>query len=233
LSTDDREPLNHDLAKIWAARKVAPKGIRMRRILLSLIAVLFVAACGAAESKWASNEFVAQARYVHPGPSSITLYTVLATRDGSGAHAGLLINGSQRVMFDPAGTWHHPNLPERNDVHFGMTPLMVDFYLDYHARETFDVVEQTIVVSPEVAELVMRRAMEYGAVPKAQCTISISSILRGVPGFEGLPSTWYPKRLLEAFGTLPGVKTRRVTDDDTNDNHGVLLVQAGDPRLAQ
>ena len=203
----------------------------MRRILLSLIAVVFVAACGAAEPKWASDEAVAQARYVHSGPSSITLYTVLATRDGSGAHAGLLINGSQRVMFDPAGTWHHPRLPERNDVHFGMTPLMVDFYEDYHARETFDVVAQTIQVSPEVAEIAMRRAMDYGAVPKAQCTIATSAILRGVPGFEGLPSSWYPKKLMEAFATLPGVKTRKITDTDTNDNHGVLLVQAGDPRL--
>ncbi len=203
----------------------------MRRLYLCFIAILFLAACGGAESKWASDADVARARYVHDAPPSITLYTVLATRDGSGAHAGLLINGSQRVMFDPAGTWHHPRLPERNDVHFGMTPLMVDFYLDYHARETFDVVEQTIVVSPEIAELVMRRAMEYGAVPKAQCTISTSTILRGVPGFEGLPSTWYPRKLMTAFGKLPGVKTRRVTDDDTNDNHGVLLVQAGDPRL--
>lgn len=203
----------------------------MRRILLSLIAVLFVAACGTAEPKWATDQAVAQARYVHPGPPSITLFTVLATRDGSGAHAGLMINGSQRVMFDPAGTWHHPNLPERNDVHFGMTPLMVEFYLDYHARETFDVVEQTIIVSPEVAELAMRRAMAYGAVPKAQCTIAISSILRGVPGFEGMPSTWYPRNLMKAFGNLPGVTTRTITDTDTNDNHGVLLVQAGDPRL--
>lgn len=203
----------------------------MRRLYLCFVAILFLAACGAAEPKWAPDADVARARYVHNGPPSITLYTVLATRDGSGAHAGLLINGSQRVMFDPAGTWHHPRLPERNDVHFGMTPIMVDFYIDYHARETFDVIEQTIIVSPEVAELVMRRAMEYGAVPKAQCTISTSKILRGVPGFEGLPSTWYPKKLMTAFGQLPGVTTRRLTDDDTNDNHGVLLVQAGDPRL--
>lgn len=203
----------------------------MRRILLSLVAVLFVAACGSAEPKWASDEAVAQARYVHGGPPSITLYTVLATRDGSGAHAGLLINASQRVMFDPAGTWHHPKLPERNDVHFGMTPLMVSFYEDYHARETYDVIAQTIEVSPAVAELAMRRAMEYGAVPKAQCTVATSAILRGIPGFEGLPSSWFPKKLMESFGKLPGVKTRKITDSDTNENHGVLLVQAGDPRL--
>lgn len=134
-------------------------------------------------------------------------------------------------MFDPAGTWHHPALPERNDVHFGVTPKMVTFYIDYHARETFDVIEQRIMVSPGVAELVAQRAKAYGAVPKAQCANSISAILRGVPGFESLPQTYYPNKLSVAFGALPGVTSRKITDDDADDNHGVLLVQVGDPRL--
>lgn len=202
----------------------------MVRLILALLATLTLAACGA-ESKWATDEAVAQARYVHDGPPAITLYTVLATRDGSGAHSGLMINGSERIMFDPAGTWYHPNLPERNDVHFGVTPKMVTFYIDYHARETYDVVEQTIIVSPGVAELVAQRAKAYGAVPKAQCTNSISSILRGVPGFESLPSTWYPGRFMEAFAQLPGVTSRKITDEDADDNHGVLLVQTNDPRV--
>lgn len=199
----------------------------MRILILCLAAGLSLGGCGGtAEPVWAPDEAVAAARYVHPGPTSITLFTVLATRDGSGAHAGLMINGSQRVLFDPAGTWHHPRLPERNDVHFGITPRMVDFYIDYHARETFDVVEQTLAVSPETAELVMARAKAYGAVPKAQCTLAISTILRDVPGFEHLPRTWFPKALMNAFGEMPGVTTRRITDDDADSNHGVLLVQA-------
>lgn len=204
----------------------------MRRIFLCLIGLLFLAACGGpAEPKWAPDADVANARYVADGPPSVTLFTVLSSKNQSGAHAGLLINGSQQLIFDPAGTWHHPRLPERNDVHFGMTPLMVEFYIDYHARETFDVIEQTVVVTPEIAELVMQRAMAYGAVPKAQCTLAISSVLRGVPGFEDLPGTWFPKNLMDAFGDLPGVKSRKYTDTDTSNNHGVLLVQAGDPRL--
>lgn len=205
----------------------------MFRLILVLATLLSLAACGGAEPKWASDEAVAQARYVHGGPSSITLYTVTSTRNGSGAHSGLMINGSERIIFDPAGTWQHPNLPERNDVHFGMTPRMVAFYIDYHARETYDVYEQTLTVSPAVAELVAQRAKAYGAVPKAQCTNSISAILAGVPGFEGLPKTWYPRKFMEAFGELPGVSTRKYTDTDADDNHGVLLVQAGDPRLEQ
>ena len=165
---------------------------------------------------------MAQARYVAEPPRSITLYTVISNRNDSGAHSGLLINASEQVLFDPAGSWQHPAIPERNDVHFGITPKMVAYYIDYHARETFRVVEQTIVVSPEVAELVKQRAMAYGAVPKAQCANSISSILAGIPGFEGLKSTWFPNKLSDSFGTLPGVKSRTITDDDADSNHGVL-----------
>lgn len=203
----------------------------MRSIYLCFITILFLAACGGGEAKWASDADVAKSRYANTGPTSITLFTVLSVANGSGQHTGLLIRGSENVIFDPAGTWQHPRLAERNDVHFGMSPVMEDFYIDYHARETYDVVKQTILVSPEVAELAMRRAMSNGAVGKAQCSIATSGILRDIPGFESLPHTYYPKKLMEAFGKLPGVQTRKYTDTDTNNNHGVLLVQAGDPRL--
>jgi hypothetical protein len=194
-----------------------------------LVAALVLSAC-AAQSTWAPDDQVQAARFVAGPPTSITLYTVISTRNGSGGHSAILVNASERVIFDPAGTWHHPRLPERNDVHFGMTDRAIAFYIDYHARETFDVVEQTVLVPPEVAEQVLRRVQEYGAVPKAMCTQATSAILRGTPGFESLPSTWFPDRLADAFGAMPGVTTRTITDDDDDSNHGVLIVQAnGDP----
>jgi hypothetical protein len=199
----------------------------MIRTLLALAAVAVLSACGA-EPKWASDEAVQAARFVSDEPPSITLYTVINVRSGAGAHTGLLINGSERVMFDPAGTWGLPRLPERNDVHYGITDKMILYYIDYHARETFYVIEQKLPVSAQTAELVMARAKAYGAVPKAMCTQSTSSILRSVPGFEGLPQTYYPKQLSDAFARLPGVQTRKITDDDADDNHGILLVQKND-----
>jgi hypothetical protein len=195
------------------------------RLILCFVALLGLAGC-AADSVVAPQEAVTAARYVDDGPTSITLYTVINNRSGAGAHSGLLINASERVMFDPAGTWRHPRVPERNDVHYGITPRIVNFYIDYHARETFRVIEQTLVVSPGVAELVKQRAEAYGAVPKAQCSNSVTSILSGVPGFESIGSTWYPKKLSDRFGKLPGVTSRTITDDDADKNHGVLLVQA-------
>lgn len=197
---------------------------RLLRRLSGLVVALGLAACGA-DSKWAPQDQVDAARFVAGPPTYITLYTVVNTRTGSGAHSAILVNASERVIFDPAGTWYHPKLPERNDVHFGMTDKAVAFYLDYHTRITYNTIEQTIQVSPEVAELVLERVKAYGAVPKAMCTQATSSVLRGVPGFESLPQTFYPKKLSEAFGRLPGVTTRVITDDDADDNHGVLLVQ--------
>lgn len=201
----------------------------MLRLVLSLVALLGLAACGA-DPKWAPQEQVDAARHVAGAPTYITLYTVVNKTSGSGAHSAILVNGSERVIFDPAGTWTHPRLPERNDVHFGMTDKAIAFYIDYHARKTYDVIEQRVEVSPEIAELVLRRIKDYGAVPKAMCTQATSAILRGVPGFTELPSTWYPKKLADAFTDLPGVTSRMITDDDDDSNHGVLLVQAnGDP----
>lgn len=202
----------------------------MLRALLALFALVTLSACGA-EPKWASDEAVQAARYVHDGPNTVTLFTVINNRSGSGAHSGLMINDSERIMFDPAGTWNHPRVPERNDVHYGITPRIVNFYIDYHARETYRVVEQTVTVSPGVADLVARKVKAYGAVPKAQCTTAISSILRDVPGFESLPRTPFPKRFMDAFGELPGVTTRVIYDEDADKNHGVLLVQASQDPL--
>lgn len=200
----------------------------MSRPIVALAALLGLAAC--AEPTWAPQEDVDAARFVAGPPTSLTLYTVVNKQSGSGAHTAILVNGSERVIFDPAGSWNHPRVPERNDVHFGMTDKAVAFYVDYHARETYDVIEQTVEVSPEVAETVLAKVKANGAVANAFCTSASSTILRSTPGFETLPSTMFPRQLSESFAELPGVSTRVITDDDDDRNHGVLLVQRnGDP----
>lgn len=197
----------------------------MRRLLLCLCGLFMLAAC-TAQPVWAPDDFVTRARYVSDAPPSITLFTVLNNETNRGEHSALLINGPERLIFDPAGTWRHPALPERNDVHFGMNDQMIDFYIDYHARQNFRVVQQTIIVTPEVALLAQQSVLAYGAVPKATCARAVSTVLRGLPGFESIPSTWGPKPLMNAFGRLPGVTERLIRDTDANQNHGVLLVQA-------
>ena len=196
----------------------------MRRLILVLLMPLVLAACGA-EKVYAPEAEVQQAVYRHDAPPSITVLTVVSNSNGSGGHSALLINGSQRLIFDPAGTWHHPQIPERNDVHFGMKPQAVQFYKDYHSRVTWHTVSQEIPVSAEVAEMAIRAVQEYGAVSKAYCTKANTDILKNLPGFEGVPSTFYPVKLMNYVDGLPNV-TRTVHRDNSPANNGTIAAPA-------
>jgi len=176
------------------------------RLVAGLFALILLSAC-AAESVWAPDADVAQARYVHPGPKEIALLTSISDRSGGGAHTGLIINASERVLFDPAGNWDHPLAPERNDVRFGFTPRMEANYFAYQSFGPYHAIVQRVTVSPEIAERVYELAKANGAVPPALCTSATSALLRQVPGFESLPSTMQPRALMEAFAGLPGVQT--------------------------
>lgn len=200
--------------------------LRPFRLLALALLLPLVAACGA-DNVYAPEADVQRAIYVSDEAPSITLFTVIRRSNGEGAHSGIMINGSQRIMLDPAGSWNHPAVPERNDVFFGITPRMKAFYIDYHARETYDVVEQRVPVSSGVAELAIRRALAQGSTPKAFCGTTTSSVLRNLPGFESIPSTMGPAKIMRAFDRLPGVTKKRNIDGDPDNNSGVLLVQKG------
>ncbi len=193
----------------------------LRRALLSLALLLGLAACGA-EPIWSEQHEIDRVAFRAPGPAKLTLITVINNRSGAGGHTGLLINGPQRVIWDPAGTWWSPNAPERNDLHYGMTDRMVDVYVDYHTRETYHTVLQEITVSAEVASQAMALAANYGAAGKTQCSFSTSQILSQLPGFESIPVSYFPTKTMAAFAKLPGVTTRKVFDDDADDNSGLL-----------
>ena len=204
------------------------RGAHLHRGAIRFLALLLLlAACGGpAEPVWAPDEAVARARYVHDAPPSVTLYTVVSTRNGSGGHSGLLINGDERLLFDPAGTFRLPFAPERNDVHFGMTDRAVDVYIDYHARETFDVVVQEAPLTLDQARRLTALVKAYGAVPKAQCSLSITRILGDVPGFGDIGVTYFPNTLSERFGRITGATRRVISDDDADKNHNVLFEAA-------
>ena len=102
----------------------------MRSLFLALAAVLALAGCEFYTP--ASPDEIARARYVSPEPPSITLMSMVNARSGKSAHSGILINGSEQVLFDPAGTFTHPDLPRKGDVHYGMTPRFADAPADVY-----------------------------------------------------------------------------------------------------
>ena len=92
----------------------------MRRFVMCLAVCLTAAGC-AGQYVWAPDEKVEAVRYVSPEPPSLTLFTMVNNETGAGGHSGLMINASERVIFDPAGTLTHPTFVERNDVLYGVT----------------------------------------------------------------------------------------------------------------
>lgn len=192
----------------------------MRFLILAFCAVFALTGC-AVENVRAPNEDVARAAYVHDGPPRLTLFTMLNVKTGAGAHTSLMINGSQRVIWDPAGSFKHETIPEQDDVLFGIRPAVADVYTRYHARKTYYVRIQTLDVSPEMAERAIALVRGYGPVPAAYCAKSTSEIMAQlfpgqiVPGF-------YPKKLSEQFARIPGVTQQELREYDSDDNSKVL-----------
>lgn len=194
----------------------------MKKHLFVLAAPLALAAC-AGEPIWAPDEAINTYSYVHDGPPTLTLMTVINNHSGSSGHTGLMINASERVIWDPAGTFELTQAPERNDVHYGITPELFAVYVDYHSRDAWHTVIQQIEVTPEVAELALREVEAYGAVPKSYCSNSTSEILGRLPGFEGFPRHLFPKQTMKSFAQLPNVSTETVYEYDDEDSK--VLVQ--------
>lgn len=181
----------------------------MRGAIAAGLAATFLSGC-AAEKIWAPDEAVIASRYVHGGQPEIALLTSINDRTGEGAHSAIVINASERVLFDPAGNWDDARAPERHDVRFGFTPQMQANYFAYQSYGPYHAVIQRIAVPPEVAERALQLAKVNGAVPPAYCTSATTGILRQLPGFETVPSTMFPKTLMEAFASLPQVRTEVV-----------------------
>lgn len=199
--------------------------VTMPRLALAIALMAGLSACAPVPevSQSMTDMELREKIYRHDGPPALTLFTMVNNSNGSGAHTSLMVNGSQRVIFDPAGSFRHPRIATRNDVVFGVTPVMEDTYTRFHARETFHVIVQHVEVPPEVAEDVLTRVLAQGPIPRAQCARSTSELLRDVPGLNGaIRSTWFPNQLADQFGRLPGATTQRLYEYDDADRFKAL-----------
>jgi len=188
----------------------------MRRAFLVLTAALALAACETYRP--ASPEEIERARYVSDEPPSVTLISMVNNRTGRSAHSALLINGSQQVLYDPAGTFTHPDLPRRDDIHYGMTPRYVDYYERYHARFSHHVEAHEVPVSRAKADQLIANAQAEGKTLKAHCALAVADVLRPVPPFETVPRSYYPEGLRADFAAMPGVRTSYVREVDVGKN---------------
>jgi hypothetical protein len=186
------------------------RGVRLVCVL-AMLAVL--AACGT-KPVFDSPEEVQRRAYVHDGPPALTLITMVNNKTGVGGHSSLMINASQRTMYDPAGRYYNSTVPEQNDLLYGITPEILRRYVSFHARDTHHVVLQTVEVSPAVAEQAFALAKQRGTSWDAMCSTNVTSILSRVQGFEDMRGSIFPALLMKHFAALPGVETEEVYEYD-------------------
>lgn len=194
---------------------------KLGQVLVLLAGLVGLAGC-AADPVWAPDEDIRQVQYRDPGPPRLTLFTMVSNDTGAGGHTSLMINASQRVIFDPSGSFHHPLVPERNDVLFGITPKIADIYTRYHARQTWHVIIQELDVTPEVAETALQLVEQNGAVPNAYCASATSHILHRLPGLESIRPGMFPVKLAKQFRKIPGVRESVLHEYDDDDNSKLL-----------
>lgn len=187
-----------------------------RFVLMPALLALALTGC-ASKQPFADDAAISAVRHHSAEPPSLTLYTMVNNRTGKGGHSALLINASETVIFDPAGSFHADIVPERNDVLFGISPRVEAAYRSAHARSTFHVVRQKIPVSAAQAETAYRLALANGAVAGAFCTNATSGLLQQIPGFESIRTTFYPVKLQAQIAQLPGIVTDTYYEGDSAD----------------
>ena len=195
---------------------------------IALVAGLALTGCIKETSHYASDKMVRDMAYVHDGPPRISLYTMVNNDSGAGAHSALVINASQWVIFDPAGTIKHDVFIEKDDVLYGVTPSVLQFYTRAHARKTHHVLIQDLDVSPEIAEHALQLVRSNNPVTSAFCASASSSILREIPGFEGIGQTMFPNRLADDFAKIGGVREQKLYEYDDADKR--VALEAYDPQ---
>ncbi|MEM7240684.1 MAG: hypothetical protein AAF429_00730 [Pseudomonadota bacterium] len=186
---------------------------------LAALALLAVTACTTQEVVYAPDIEVQSKAYVHGGQPSVTLLTMVNNATGSGGHSAVMINGSQRVMYDPAGRFKDSRVAERYDVLYGVTPEVLQRYNSFHSRKTHHVLIQELPVSLATANAVIQSALQQGNSPDALCANNTAHLLSRVPQFSNIRRTFFPKALAANFGNYPGVETSRYYEDDEGQNY--------------
>jgi hypothetical protein len=187
------------------------------RILIGLgLLVALVAGCAEQEPSVTSTEIAAVSYQDEAGPY-IAVVSMINNRSGAGGHSALIVNASERVMFDPAGSFRLDILTEKDDVIYGFTPRIEQAYRSAHARSTYHVVTQTIPVTAQQAEIAYRLVVANGPVAQVFCTQATSSLMQDIPGFDDIRTTFFPDNLMRQVDALPGVLTDKYFEDDDPD----------------
>ncbi len=184
---------------------------------MMLLGVLWaLAACTDATS--ARSEVIAASHYVSGEPPSLTVVNMRNVGSDASEHTGLLINGSEQVLFDAAGNYRHPRSPRAGDVHYGVTPTIFQSYKSFHARSDYYLTIQTLPLTLEQADALIARAKQQGPTRQMFCADGTSDVLQDIPGFSDMKRTMFPSVIERYFDNYPGVTKTTFYESDTGKN---------------
>ncbi len=190
----------------------------LAKLGFALVAGLLLASCGSIE-RMAPIAEVSAAQVRTSAPASVSLITMVNDRSGFGEHSALLINGSQQIIYDPAGSFRHSDLPRRNDVVYGITPQFADYYNSYHARFGYYVQVQTLSISLEQADAMIASSEARGHVGKLFCAVAVSDVLNDYPQFTEVKGTMFPGAIMKQLAEMEAIDTLIVREDDIGQNY--------------
>jgi hypothetical protein len=148
-------------------------------------------------------------------PPSATLL-LSEHKGGSGAvHAALVITGSERVIYDPSGSFTHPDTRRLGDVVYGASDPVVEMFALHNADKDHDAMMRRIPLSAEEAEQMLARARSRGGAMPGYCAKSVADVMRAAPRFAAMRDTFWPSNVLEDFVQFGPVETRVVSDTDS------------------
>ncbi len=183
-------------------------------VKLVVLVMMLIGLTGCAREVASSSEEISRVAHRSEEPPYIAIVNMVDRSDQRAAHTAMIINASQRVIYDPAGTFQHRDLVERGDIHYGATDRMVDYYERYHARFSHFVHTQKIYLTAEQAERILRRTEAQGPSPKMFCTIHTGQILKDIPEFSYISVGFFPENLRRQIAKYPGVVDSYVYEND-------------------
>ncbi len=188
----------------------------MLRVIVGLAVLAALSAC--TDQTSASPEVIAANHFVSGEAPSLTIVNMKNVGSDASEHTGLLINGSEQVLFDPAGNYRHPRAPRAGDVHYGVTPTIFQSYKSFHARSDYYLTIQTLPLTLAQADALIARAQKQGATRQMFCAVTVADVLSDEPEFANMHRTMFPSAIERYFANYPGVTTTTFYESDLGKN---------------
>jgi RHS repeat-associated protein len=153
--------------------------------------------------------------YVQNNPVNLIdplgLETVVIIMSGNfNPHAAVRVdNGSDPVLYDPAGSYNFGYMRPSGDQFWGQQSDL-DRYINYHLKDGSDITLYRFNTTPKQESIIANRIENQEGVMGGFCAQATSGVIDGVGPFDDLGGYWLPSSLGKKLSKLPEVNIDKV-----------------------